>query len=200
MKRAQKGSYGYIRAEQKRRGLITVIAFAIPVLIFLTGYAYTHTRNNLFTFVAIMGCLPASKCAVGMIMILLQKPISQELYAQVEEHAKGLTVIYEATVSSYEKNIPLPCIVVCGTHVVCYTPKLNVDTGFAEKHIQDMLKGNGYRCSVKVLTDRKQFLRRVDELSSHRQEWENAPFRPDERYPDATLSELVKQLILCICI
>ena len=200
MKRIEKGTYGYIRAEKKKRIMITAIAFAIPVLIFFTGYFRTGTRNNLFTFVAIMGCLPASKCAVGMIMILLQKPMDAALHKQLSEHVKDMTVIYEATVSSYEKNVSLPCIVICGMHVVCYCTDSKVDAAFVEKHIQKMLQWNGYRSNVKVIKDLKLFLKRVDELHVHRDEWENVPFKPDERYPDATRNELVKQLILCICI
>lgn len=201
MKKTEKGCYGYIRYERKKRILITLAAFAIPVIIFLTGYLQTGTRSNLFTFVAIMGCLPASKCAVGMIMICLQKPLDQERYQIVSEHVRDMTVIYEATVSSYEKNIPLPCIVISGLHVVCLSLDPKVDAPFVQKHIQKILQGNGYRSDVKVFTDQKLFLRRVDELYAHRAEWEaGIPFQKDERYPDASRNELVKQVILCICI
>ncbi len=201
MKKPDKGEYGYVRAQKKRRVLITSILFAIPVIIFLTGYFHTGTRNNLFTFVAIMGCLPASKSAVGMILILLQKPLEPELYREIISHVKDMTVLYETTVSSYEKNMPMPCIVVSGLNVVCYSPQLNTDVAFAQNHIKKILQGNGYRADVKVIKELKPFLRRVDELYAHRAEWEAAvPFTPDERYPGATRNELVRQVILCICV
>ena len=56
MKKTKKGTYGYIRNERKRRLLITLASFAIPLIIYVTGYIQTKTRLNLFTFVAILGC------------------------------------------------------------------------------------------------------------------------------------------------
>ena len=61
MKKTKKGTYGYIRHERKRRLLITLASFAIPLIIYVTGYIQTKTRLNLFTFVAILGCIPAAQ-------------------------------------------------------------------------------------------------------------------------------------------
>lgn len=54
MKR-DKGEFGYIKSQKIKRGLITLVMFAIPIIIFLTGLFITKTRLNMFTFVAIMG-------------------------------------------------------------------------------------------------------------------------------------------------
>lgn len=199
MKKVKKGDYGYISYQKKRRVLMTLGLFAIPLVIFITGYVQTGTRKNLFTFVAIMGCLPASKCAVGMIMMLLQKPMKAELYTKIKEHVRDMTVIYEATVSAYEKNTPLPCIVVSGLQVVCYCEDAKADTAFVEKHIKKILQGNSYKSNVKVFTDLKAFLRRLDEVYAHREEQEaSVPFTEDSRYPGATRNELVKYVIMAI--
>ena len=61
MKKVKKGNYGYIRYQRKKRLLVTLVMFAIPLVIYVTGYIQTKTRLNLFTFVAILGCLPASR-------------------------------------------------------------------------------------------------------------------------------------------
>ena len=164
MSKIQKGDFGYIRSQKKKRTVIALIMFAIPVIIFLTGLFITHTRKNMFTLVAIMGCLPASKFAVNMIMMWLQKPISEKQYEEIASHVKDMTVIYEATVSAYEKNTPFVCLVVSGLHVVGFTQSPKADPAFAEQHIKKILQGNGFKSNVKVFTDQKQFLRRVDEL------------------------------------
>lgn len=201
MKKKAKGTYGYIKYEKKKRILLTIVMFAIPILLYVTGYVQTGTRKNLFTFVAIMGCLPASKCAVSMIMICIQKPMKAELYELFCEHVRDLTAVYETTVSSEKKNYPLPCIVICGQNVVCYSEDPKVDKEYVQQHIKKILQGNGYRSNVKIFTEQKPFLRRVDELYANRDEIEAAAtFKPDERYPDATRDELVKSVILCICI
>ena len=78
MKR-DKGEFGYIKSQKIKRGLITLVMFAIPIIIFLTGLFITKTRLNMFTFVAIMGCIPAARAATGFIMMLMQKPASEAL-------------------------------------------------------------------------------------------------------------------------
>lgn len=201
MKKVQKGNFGYISYSKKKNILITVIMFSISILIFVTGLIQTGKRENLFTFVAIMGCLPAAKAAVGMILICLQKPLDAELYKEMQAHVKDMTVLYESVISSYEKNIPLPCIVVSGLHVICYTTDAKLDTKFAEDHIKKILHDNGYKSNVKIFRDTKSFFRRLDEVYPHHLEMEAAvPFEPDERYPDLTRNELVKHVLLAISV
>lgn len=201
MKKVKKGDYGYISYEKKKRILITVVAFAIPLVIYLTGLWQTGTKKNLFTFVAIMGCLPAAKCAVSMILICLQKSMAFEVYTQIKEHVRDMTVIYEATVSSYEKNLSMPCIVITGLHVVCYCDDPKADAAFAEKHIKKILQGNSYRANVKVFKELKPFLKRLDELyPNHKEHEAQVPFTEDERYPDVSRNELVKHIIMAISV
>lgn len=199
MAKIQKGDYGYINSQKKKRLAITVFMFAIPVVIFATGLYITHTRKNLFTFVAIMGCLPASKFAVNMVMIWLQKPLDKKVYDTIAEHVKDMTAIYEATVTAYEKNTPLNCVVISGLQVVGYTDNSKADPSFAETHIKKILQGNGFRADVKIFRDLKPFLRRIDELyPGHLEREAKVAFTPDERYPDASRNELVKAVILAI--
>lgn len=61
MKKVEKGKPGYLNYKKKAEILRTVIYFAIVAAIFLLGYTQTHTRLNLMTVVAVLGCLPASK-------------------------------------------------------------------------------------------------------------------------------------------
>ena len=61
MKKVEKGKPGYLNYKKKAEILRTVIYFAIVAAIFLLGYTQTHTRLNLMTVVAVLGCLPASQ-------------------------------------------------------------------------------------------------------------------------------------------
>ncbi|MDO4522627.1 MAG: hypothetical protein Q4B57_05700 [Eubacteriales bacterium] len=201
MKKVSKGHFGYISFEKKKRSLMTAILFAIPLIIYITGLLQTGTRKNLFTFVAIMGCLPASKCAVGMVLVLLQKPMERSLYEECQAHVRDLTVIYDGVVSSEKRNTRIPCIVVSGLHVVGYSDDPKLDAAATELHIKKILQGNSYRANVKIFSDKKAFLRRVDELWAHREaDHANLNFKPDERYPDATRDELVQHIIMAICV
>ena len=74
MKKVKKGDYGYIRYEKKKRLLITVALFLIPLAAFLAAFLITGTKKNIITVIAMVGCLPACRALVNMIMMWMQKP------------------------------------------------------------------------------------------------------------------------------
>lgn len=157
-----KGEYGYIHSEKVKRSLITAVMFAIPILIFVTGLIMTKTRLNMFTFVAIMGCLPASRSATGMVMMLMQKSAPGELYAKVEEIKGGVTVLYDMVFTAYQKNIPTDCVAVSDTQVIGYVSNKKADVSFGEDHIREILRKNGCKSAgVKLFRDEKPFLEQV---------------------------------------
>lgn len=197
--KANKGDFGYIKAQKKRRAIFTAILYAIPLAIFITGLIATKSRLNLFTFIAIMGCLPASKSAVGMIMMLMQKPMKESDYREVEKHRGELPTAYELAVTAYEKTTLIDSIAVCGNYVVGYAESPKADLAFVEKHIKEILKGNGYRANVKIFKTLKPYLERLDSLNKSKEQLEaEIPFTPDENYPDLSRAELMKHVILAI--
>lgn len=201
MKRKKKGEYGYTKSERIKRVIITAIMFLIPLIIFFTGLYLNHTRKNILTLVAIMGCLPASKVAVDMILIFLQKPLSSDLYATLSSHIKDMTVIYESTITTYEKTARFCCIVISGLNVVGYSEDPKMDARYMETHIKKIIQGNGYRANVKIFTDLKPYLKRIDEIYANHEEAEaQVPFKPDENYPDASRNDIVKAILLAISV
>ena len=67
MTKVIKGEPGYLDYKKKAEIIRTVIYFALVAAIFILGYSQAHTRLNLMTVVAVLGCLPASKALVGVI-------------------------------------------------------------------------------------------------------------------------------------
>lgn len=203
MKKVVKGTPGYIKYEQKKRLIITLIMFGISLLIFFTGLIQTGTRKNWFTLIAILGVLPAAKCAVNMIMIWMQKPADQKLVELVRSKAGNLVTSYEMTITAYEGSMPLDAMVVCGNQVVCYSSRGKREMfAMMEKHMATILKGNG--CSpakVKIFQDQKHFLERVEQLAKDPQRYrEGISFTPDSRYPDLSREEIMKHVLLAISI
>ena len=129
-KKIEKGEFGYIKNQQKRRVIYTVLAFIPPLLIFLAGLAIYGKRENVFTAFAAVACLPACKFAVGMIMMFMQKPMKEEDYQEIEKHRHGLVCGYEFVVSAYEKQSFLDSVAICGNTVVGYTSREKTDTGY----------------------------------------------------------------------
>lgn len=200
MKKVKKGMYGYIKYQKIRTFIITFILFLIPLVIYATGYIQTKTRLNLFTIVAILGCLPACKSLVALIMIMMQKSVPQDIYEQAKKANGDLVAGYELVFTAYEHTTPVNTLIICGDQIVCYTPDEKTDTAYLEKHITKIMTVNGFpSVQVKVMKDLKKYLQRAGEIRSRQEHFrEDIEFTPDERYPELSREELIFHTLLAI--
>ena len=89
-------------------------------------------------------------------------------------------------------------VAVCGNTVVGYTSREKSDIPFVEKHIQSILRQNGYYVNVKIFRKLPDYLNRLDSLWEHRESLEkDIRFTPDETYPDLTRNEPDSAYDLC---
>ena len=198
---SRKGEYGYLAAEKKRRILITAILFSVPLLIFFSAILYFHTRLTVWTVVAVVGCLPACKSLVSLIMIFRAKPVSADVYHKIHEHAGELTMSYEMYMTFYEKSANIDAFAICGNTVAGYSSDPRIDASFMEKECQKILRGHGFKATVKIFTRLDPFLERLDSMNAHKESLEEGiKFRPDEKYPELSRNELIKHTILAICL
>ena len=196
-----RGEAGYMLAEKKRRGIVTAILFAVPLLIFFTGWIYFGTRNTVWTIIAILGCLPACKQLVGLIMVMLRPSLDRGLYERIRAHQGRLLMAYELYMTFYEKSAWLSCFAVCGRTVVMYTTDDTIDGGYIASHAREILQENGYKEDVHIYFKEKEYLERLDTLNAKYDSFhEDLPDRPDERYPGLTRDEVVKAVLLALCI
>lgn len=200
-KKTEKGEFGYFKSEKKRRILITAILFAVPLLIFFTAWIYHGTRLTVWTVITVVGCLPACKSLVSMIMILRCRPLDEKLYEQIHRHQGSLTMAYEMYMTFYEKSAYIDAIAVCGNTVVGYSSDKKIDASFMEAEAQKIVRKNGYKVTVKIFTDLKPFLERLDSMNEHKEALEaDLKFTPDDRYPDFTRNDMIRHTILAICL
>ena len=200
-KSAKKGEFGYIAAEKKRKLIITAILFAVPLLIFFTALLYFKTRLTIWTVVAVVGCLPACKMMVNLIMLFRSPSMEKSVYEKIREHCGDLVMSYEMYMTFYEKSAFIDAFAICGNLVVGYSSDPKIDAAFMENEAQKILKGNGYRATVKIFKELKPFLERLDSMNQHRESLEEGiKFRPDERYPELSRNELIRHTILAICL
>ena len=99
--KVSKGNFGYFRSEKRRRLIITAILFAVPLFIFFTSWFYFKTRMTVWTVVTVVGCLPACKSMVNLIMILKCRPMDAGLYQKIHEHQGSLDMAYELYMTFY---------------------------------------------------------------------------------------------------
>ena len=198
---SSKGDFGYLSSEKKRRIMITAILFAVPLLIFFTALLYFHTRLTIWTVVAVVGCLPACKSLVSLIMVYRARPMDASVYKQIRQHTGKLTMSYEMYMTFYEKSAYIDAVAVCGNTVAAYSSDPKINAAFMEENAQKIIRKNGYKATVKIFTDLRPFLERLDSMNAHKESLEEGiKFTPDEKYPDLSRNELIRQTILAICL
>lgn len=162
-----KGDYGYIKRQKLVRLLKTLAFFLLPLALLVVGLVLNHgDRRNIYTVIAMVGCIPACMSAVGMIMMWMQKPMGQELYQEICAHAGQLTMAYELCLTTREKNLFLDAAALHGESILAYTDRetdQKVLTAM-EDHICRTLRVENYKVTVKILdaSRKKAFLERLD--------------------------------------
>lgn len=124
-------------------------------------------RVNLLTIVAVLGCLPASKSAVGAIMFLRFKSCSAQNADAIELHSQGLSCLYDMVFTSYKKNFQVSHLAVSDNTVCGFTE----DGGFEEnefyKHINGILKLDGHKgITVKVFASLSKYTDRLEQMKA----------------------------------
>lgn len=177
-----KGQYGYVKAKRFAVILRTALMFGLSLAIYGMGIWSAGTRKNLLTVVAVLGCLPASKSAVNMIMFLRARGCSEKVREQVSRCGTGLTQLYDMVFTSYEKNYQVSHMVIKG-HVVCgYTEDARCDVRACEKHVETLLVQGGCRSvTVKIF----------DELEAYCKGLENLRKQDAEPLPEEILENLL---------
>lgn len=167
MKKVQKGTPGYLDYKKKVEIIRTIVYFGIVAIIFFLGYSQTHTRLNLLTVVAVLGCLPAAKALVGVIARFPYSSINRRTAEEIDAKASNLTTCYDMVITSREKIMPVECIVISGHNVYGYTSSKKVNSDELSKHIKSILAENHFTgLTVKVLSQYTAFLARVEGLNN----------------------------------
>lgn len=161
----QKGDYGYLASQRKTEIIKTVLLFAISIAVYITGYISSGSRENLFTVVAVLGLLPASKSTVSVIMFLRFQTGSREVYEKISKAAGTMPVFYDSVITTTQKSYPVNAFFCRGANLCGYTEKTDADVKAVEKHIREMLYVNQLKkVTVKLYTNLDAYLARMDAL------------------------------------
>ena len=163
----EKGQPGYLKAERNKLLAQTLIEFVIVVVLLIVGYVQTGTKLNLFTLVAVLGCLPASKVLVELITIFPYKPIDADKAAEIKEKTPLLTTAYDMVLTSREKIMPVDAIVISGGTICGYSKSKKVKPEETASYIKKMLQENRFdKVTVKIFPDYVAFLSRAEGMNS----------------------------------
>ena len=163
---AYKNIYGYIDSQKKYEIIRTLVYFGISLSLFIAGYIATKSKTNLLTIVAVLGCLPASKSLVSMIMFLRQHSCSKIVYDAVNELGQGLEQLYDLVFTTEKVTFVVAHAAYGAKCLVLYAEK-RVDTNALETHVQEYMKRAGISgVNVKVYTDLKKYTERLGQLNA----------------------------------
>lgn len=163
----QKGDAGYIRSRKRKVIIKTLAEFGIVIALLVLGIMQTGDRMNLLTVVAVLGCLPASKSLVEVIMIVPHHSITEEMAAEIDLNTEHLTKAFDMVFTSEKKIMPVDSIVISDNTICGYTSNPKVDTNFAAEHIKKYLVANKYtKVSVKIFDNYTQFVTRAEGMNN----------------------------------
>lgn len=167
MKKAERGKPGYINSLKKKYLIISLIEFAVVAAIFALGYSQTGSRLNLFTVVAILGCLPACKNLVEFIVVVPHKGIETAKYKEIEEKAPQIMKVYDLVVAGQAKLMQLDVVAISGSTVCGYTSSDKTDEVKLAEYLKKLFQAGGYdKITVKIFHDYKAFLARAEGMNS----------------------------------
>lgn len=162
-----KGNPGYIKHRKRKVILKTVLQFGIVVALLVLGIIETKSRLNLLTVVAVLGCLPASKSLVEVIMLFPHRSINPSVSDEIQEKTSELTVAYDLVFTSEKHIMPVDCVVISDNTICGYTSNEKTDTVFAAKHIKQILYANQFtNVSVKIFDNYTAFVTRAEGMNN----------------------------------
>lgn len=166
-----KGTRNYLNTQKKYEIIRTILYFGISLSLFAAGYIQTGRRGNLLGIVAVLGCLPASKSAVGTIMFLRFHSCTDRAASQIEEHSQGLCCLYDMVFTSYKKNYVVSHLAVCGNTVCGFSENEQFAENEFYKHIGDILKLDGHKnVTVKIFTNLSRYMERLEQMKALEQD------------------------------
>lgn len=187
-----KGEAGYIRKQKRFLIFKTVVQFGIVAALFILGLVQTKTRLNLLTVVAILGCLPAAKTLVQLIVIIPYKSVTEEKSADLEQKAPALTRSYDMVVTDSKHFMPIESLVILDNTICGYASNSKTDVNEAGKHIKEILIQNQYdKVSVKIFNDYTAYITRAEGMQNMA-----AVARPDTKKKEEGIKRVICQISL----
>ena len=165
----QKGEPDYLFRQKKLSTIKTLISYAVAVAIFIIGYLLTKTRENVFSVIAVLALLPASRNTVSMIMFLKTPAYNADIYNKILKSAGNVPVIYHLYLTSYQKNYAMTCMTARGGNLIGFSEFDKCDVNSCKEHIEGILTQNGIKnINVKIFgkNDYKMFEERLKQLQA----------------------------------
>ena len=165
-KLVSKGCYGYIRNHRMVAAVRTLLFFGVSIGLYVMGYVTSGSNQNLLTIVAVLGCLPACKSLVNLIIFLKAEGCSEALENKVSTYDANLLTFYDMYFTSYQKNYAISHMALKGNVLCVMTETAKCDCNAAEKHLEQMLSQGGIKnITVKIFDNADKYIDRLSQIT-----------------------------------
>ena len=165
-KLVSKGCYGYIRNHRMVAAVRTLLFFGVSIGLYVMGYVTSGSNQNLLTIVAVLGCLPACKSLVNLIIFLKAEGCSEALENKVSTYDANLLTCYDMYFTSYQKNYAISHMALKGNVLCGMTETAKCDCNAAEKHLEQMLSQGGIKnITVKIFDNADKYIDRLSQIT-----------------------------------
>lgn len=160
-----KGEYGYRDSHKRMQLLLTgVLAAAILAQLIARSFTDNQATKNILTVMAILTVLPMANIASPLIASWKYHTPSDSFHQKMISYEKKGMLLYDLIVTTKEHVIPLDAAAVHPAGIFAYCTSARLNTGKAEKELQELLKNNKINLKLRLITDEKGFFRRLDSL------------------------------------
>ena len=160
-----KGSYGYLKNHRAVAAIRTLLFFGVSIGLYVMGYVTTKSNRNLLTIVAVLGCLPACKSLVNLVLFLKAEGCSKTLKSRIGAYDDRLQTFYDMYFASYQKNYAISHMALKGNVLCGMTETAKCDCNAAEKHLEQMLSQEGIKnITVKIYSNADKYIDRLSQI------------------------------------
>lgn len=161
-----KGEKHYLRNQMKYELAKTIILFAISGAFLIARFFTTELTAKVLTVIAILGCLPACKCLVELIMFIRFKTLDNALSDKFEEASVNYVSAFDRVFTSADKTFVINHIVIRSGAIIGYSNSAKLKEADFQKHIEKYLKSEGIKdYTIKIFFDDKKYLERLKDLN-----------------------------------
>lgn len=163
-----KGEYGYRDSNRKMRGTITlVLAIAIVAQLLARFFVKEDATRNILTVMAILTVLPMANMASPLLASWKYKTPSKAFFDTMKPYENKGICLYDLIITTKEQILPFDVSLICEAGVMAYCPKEKIKVEKAQKDIKELFQGSNQTVTVKIFTDEKSFLRRMETLKEN---------------------------------
>lgn len=164
-----KGIRGYINKQKIIEIVRTLVMFGVSLGLYFYAYHLLGTNKSIWSIIAVLGILPASKSAVGMIMFLRFSSLSLEEYDGIVSCVGNVPTLYELIFTTKDKSFLVKACSCSMNTVILLADKSTkkYSSKELENHLSDCIEREGIKgITVKAYTDKENYCQRVSEMNS----------------------------------